>query len=139
MSRTRRQPRNRRGTTMVEFAMCFPVLLGFLFAIIEFSRVLQVQHTVRLAAFEGARAGVSLDSTTATVQARVLSSLAYTGVTNPTITVVPNPLTYNSPTITVTVSAKPAQNAWMTWYETSANVITSTITLDREVQSVSSP
>ncbi len=140
MIKPRRQiDRGRRGASVVEFAICFPVLLTFLFGIIEFARVLQIQHSVRLAAFEGARAGVTLDSTTASVTTKIASDLAAVNITNSQTTITPNPLTYASPTVTVTVSADPAQNAWLTWFVTAGHPVSSTITLNREVLAVSSP
>lgn len=134
-----RRRANRRGAAVVEFALCFPVALGLLFGIIEFSRVMQLQHTLRLAAFEGARAGVTLDATTTDVQNRAQTLLNAVYIPNAQITVSPNPLGYTSSTVTVTVSADPAQNAWLTWFVTGGNPISSTITLDREVLAVSHP
>ena len=139
MSRSSRSKQNRRGTATVEFALCFPVLLAFVFAIIEYSRVMQIQNTLRLAAFEGARAGVSLDSTTTSVQNSVNTVLTALSVGNSQTTISPNPLAYTSQSISVTVTADPAQNAWLTWFVTAGNPISSTVTLDREVKAVSSP
>jgi len=129
----------RRGATVVEFAICFPILLAFVFGTIEFSRVLQLQHTIRLAAFEGARAGVPLDSTTTDVTTKTQSILSAVRITNSTTTIAPNPIVYASPTITVTVSADPAQNKWVTWFVTAGHPLSSTITLNREVLAVSVP
>jgi len=134
-----RFPRDRRGASVVEFAICFPVALTFLFGIIEFARVLQIQHSVRLAAFEAARAGVTLDSSTSDITTSVANTLAAVNITNSQTTITPNPLSYTSPTVTVTVSADPAQNAWLTWFVTAGHPVSSTITLNREVQAVSVP
>ena len=139
MQRPTKYGGNRRGATAVEFSICFPILLAFVFGTIEFSRVLQLQHTIRLAAFEGARAGVPLDSTTADVQNRMQSILQAVKVSNATTTITPNPLAYTSPTVTVTVAADPANNAWLTWFVTAGHPLTSTITLQREVLAVSVP
>lgn len=134
------QPRTqRRGATVVEFSICFPILLVFVFGTIEFSRVLQIQHTVRLAAFEGARAGVPIDSTTSDVTTRVQSILSAVKVSHSTTTITPNPIAYTSPTVTVTVSADPALNKWVTWFVTAGHPLSATITLNREIQAVSVP
>jgi Flp pilus assembly protein TadG len=129
---------HRRGTTTVEFAVVAPVFIMVLFTVIEFSRVLQLQHTVRQAAFEGARAGAALDatSTDATTAATVITSAI--GIVSPTITVSPNPLTYNSTTISVTVTANPLTNGWFTRFVTGTS-ISATVQLNREIQSVSVP
>ena len=139
MKRPTRCGRDRRGATVVEFSICFPILLAFVFGTIEFSRVLQLQHTVRLAAFEGARAGVPLDSTTSDVTTRAQSILAAAKISNSTTTIVPNPIAYASPTVTVTVAADPAQNKWVTWFVTAGHPLSATITLNREVLAVSVP
>jgi Flp pilus assembly protein TadG len=139
MKSKREQSADRRGATAVEFALCLPVLLGFVFGVLEFSRVMQLKHTARLAAFEGARAGVSLNATTSDVQTAVTRVLNAVSISNATTTIAPNPLTYTSTTIQVTVVLDPTQNAWLTWYVKSSNNITATITLQREVQAVSVP
>jgi len=134
-----RARKDRGGAALVEFSICFPVLLSFVFGIIEFSRLLQLEHTVRLASFAGARAGVTLDSATSDVQAATLAALAISGVVSPTITITPNPIAYTSPTVTVTVSISAVQNAWLTWFVNGNQTITSTTTLSREVNGVSVP
>ena len=68
------------------------------------------------------------------------TTAAIVGISSPTVTVTPNPLTYASPTVTVTVSTTPASNGWYLLRIFNKNsVISSTITLNREVQSISVP
>ncbi len=136
----RRQPTHiPRGTAAVEFALCASVLFAFVCGTIEVSRMLQVQHTVREAALEGARAGAALDAQPNDPVNQATTITQALGVVNPTITVTPNPITYTSPTITVTVSADPAQNCWLLWYFRGSNPIIGSITMDREVMSISVP
>jgi len=130
---------SRRGSTTVELALCVPIMLTVIFAILEFSRALQLQQSVRQAAFEGARAGVALDAVTSDVTNAATAIASIVGITNPTITVAPNPLSYGSTTVTVTVSTTPASNGWFLRFFNTSSVISSTITLDREVQSISVP
>jgi Flp pilus assembly protein TadG len=132
-----RQLRSRRGAAAVEFALCVPALFTVLFAIVEYSRVLQIQHAVRQAAFEGARAGVALDAATSDVTTAASTIINSLGITGASVGVTPNPLAYTSPTVTVTVSAVPASNGWFVRFFTGSMSITSTISLDREVQAVS--
>jgi Flp pilus assembly protein TadG len=129
----------RRGATTVEFAICFPVMLAIVFGTIEFARIMQVQHTIRLAAFEGARAGIALDASTADVQSAAQTILTAAKVKSATVTIAPNPLTYATSTVQVTVSADPASNAWLVWFVKAGHPISSTITLGREVLAVSVP
>ena len=130
---------DRRGTTSVEFALCLPVLLAFVFGIFEFSRVTQLKQSTRLAAFEGARAGISINAATTDVQAAVNRVMSAVSISNFTTTITPNPLTYTSASISVTVSLDPTQNAWFTWFVHSNNTITVNVILLREVQAVSVP
>lgn len=139
MDRSQRSARYRRGAATVELAICLPVLITFVFGILEFSRNLQLHQTVREAAFEGARAGIALDASTTDVTNAATAITNCAAIQNPTISVVPNPLTYTSPTISVTVSTTPASNGWFLKFFNSSSVISATITLNREVQSVSVP
>ena len=137
MHRQVRSHKKRRGAAVVEFALCAPVLFAVLFAVIEYARMLQIQHTVRQAALEGARAGVVLDAQTSDVTTAATSITNTIGIVNPTITITPNPLLWASTTISVTVSANAGQNGWLLWFFTSGSSITATITMDREIQAVS--
>ena len=129
----------RRGATAVEFALCLPVLLAFVFGILEFSRATQLQQTARLAAFEGARAGIALDASTSDVTAAVSRVMSALRISSYTTTIAPNPLTYTSSSISVTVSLDPTKNAWLTWFIKSSNTITANVTLMREVDAISVP
>ena len=137
MRRQSRSSKNRRGSSVVEFALCAPVLFAVLFGIIEFSRMLQIQHTVRQAALEGARAGIALDASTSDVQTAATTITGIIGIVSPTITINPNPLAWSSQTISVTVSADPSKNGWLLWFFTAGKPVTATITMDREIQAVS--
>lgn len=139
MVRRQRGAPKRRGAATVELAICLPVLITFVFAILEFSRNLQLHQTVREAAFEGARAGIALDASTSDVTSAATAITNCAAIQNPAITVVPNPLTYTSPTVSVTVSTTPATNGWFLRFFNSSSVISATITLNREVQAVSVP
>ncbi|WP_010582367.1 TadE/TadG family type IV pilus assembly protein [Schlesneria paludicola] len=129
----------RRGATTVEFSLCLPILLLFVFGIMEFSRITQLQQSVRLATFEGARAGIPLNATTADVQNAVNGVMSALSISNFQTTISPSPLTYTSSSVTVTVALDPTQNAWITWFARSSNTIDASVTLLREVQSVSVP
>ncbi len=94
---------------------------------------------MREAALEAARAGAALDAQPSDPTAKAAIITHALGVVNPTITVTPNPITYTSPTISVTVSADPAQNSWLLRYFTAGRPISGTITMDREVMAVSNP
>ena len=137
--RRAKKKRNRLGAATVEFAVCLPVLLAFVFGILEFSRLTQLKQTARLAAFEGARAGISLNATNADVTTAVNDIMTAVSIPNYTTTISPNPIAYNSSSVSVTVSLDAIQNAWITWFVRSSKTITANVTLQREIQSVSVP
>jgi Flp pilus assembly protein TadG len=130
---------DRRGATTVELAFCLPVLFSVVLGLMEFSRVTQLQQTARLAAFEGARAGIALDADTSDVQDAVNGVFSAVSISNFTTTVTPATLNYSSPTVSVSVSVSPTANAWLTMFVSSSSNITANVTLVREVQSVSAP
>jgi Flp pilus assembly protein TadG len=139
MKRHRRLNQDRRGAATVEFALCASILFMVFFAIIEFSRAWQLQQAVRQAAFEGARAGLTLDAATADVTTAATTIMTAAGVSNATITISPSPLVYTSPTVSVTVSANPVSNGWFSRFFVTSNNISATVSLNREVQAVSVP
>ena len=139
MRKHQRKNANRRGATAVEFALCLPILFSVMFGLLEFSRVTQLQQTPRLAAFEGARAGIALDAATADVQTAVNGVMSAVSIANFTTVITPSNLAYTSPTISVTVTLSPNQNVWFKWFVSSTSTISANVTLSREVQAVSVP
>ncbi len=140
--RPRRTRQARRAAVIVEFAMCLPILFAFMLAIIEFSRLMQIQHVVREAAFEGAREAASLDATTTTVQTQVNKVLSAGNLSNPTTTITDgsgNTLSYSSSTARVSISVDPAGNSWLLRYVLAGHPVTGSITVAREIQAVSVP
>lgn len=69
-----------RGSATVEFAMVLPILLLFIFGIIEFGRVLSVQHLLNTAAREGARMASLPGANNAAVIAKINEVLAGGGI-----------------------------------------------------------
>lgn len=72
--------RNRRGATLVEFALLIPVLMLVLLGIMEFGWLTFNQLTVANAAREGARMA-AVGKTTSTIQARVINQAKPVAVT----------------------------------------------------------
>ena len=54
---SRRYLRLRRGSAVVELAICLPILMTILLATTEACNMLHVQQTLKICAFEGARVG----------------------------------------------------------------------------------
>jgi len=78
----RRYFSNKRGQTMVEFALVLPILLLLIFGIFQFGMMLYSLESVNAAAREGARvAAVGADD--AAIAARARASVGNTGFFNP--------------------------------------------------------
>src|SRR5262249_32129688 len=78
MRRPRQARRRRRGATMVETAICLPVVLMALFGVMEFGRVIMVRHALVTAAQVASRQALVETSTgtTADIQAAASAVLA---------------------------------------------------------------
>jgi hypothetical protein len=74
----RRYRRTRRGTTTVELAVILPVLLVFLYGLIEFGRAQWVSNMLNRACRAAARYGAGDGVTTAEVQAKLREILTAT-------------------------------------------------------------
>jgi Flp pilus assembly protein TadG len=127
----------RRGAHIVEMALVLPILIMIVFGIIEFSRANQIRQTVKQAAYEGARAGITMDATVANVQAQANSVLSSVGITGSTVTVSPNPITSSTSFVTVTVSTSATANGWFMKYFTAGQPISAAVTLESENSGIS--
>src|SRR5689334_5559129 len=94
----------RRGATTVEVALILPVLLLFVFASFEFSRLNMLKHLAGAAAYEGAREGIIIGATADDVTTRVNAILASGGVYDAEITTTPNTLSVSTTEVTVQVT-----------------------------------
>ncbi|MEM7811165.1 MAG: TadE family protein [Planctomycetota bacterium] len=110
-----RRPSFRRGAAAVEFAVVAPLLFTFVFASIEFERVIMAVNALEEAARGGARVAVLEDATTTRIEAAVEDVLNIAGVDGYTVTVTPTAFrsvdSWNP--ITVTVTATFADIAWL--------------------------
>ncbi len=114
--KTRRPARRRRrGATVVEFAVVAPLLFLFIFAMLEFGRMVMVEQILTNAAREGARRGILEQSTRAEVETIVSDYLTGSSVCGATVTVSPDQLRrvgFGQP-VTVTVSVPYSQVSWL--------------------------
>lgn len=67
--------RSRRGTTVVEFAMTFPIVLGFFLAMIFTVQLFLLESASEIAAYEGARRGIIVGSTVDEIETDVARSM----------------------------------------------------------------
>ena len=114
--KTRRPARRRRrGATVVEFAVVAPLLFLFIFAMIEFGRMVMVEQILTNAAREGARRGILEQTTAAEVETIVSDYLTGSSISGATVTVSPDQLRqvgFGQP-VTVSVSVPYSQVSWL--------------------------
>jgi Flp pilus assembly protein TadG len=89
-SPSHRRAKRRRGTAIVELAVCLPTLVLLLLASIESCNMLFLDHALHVAAYEGARVASAPNSTSAAALTRCETLLAARGVTGATITIEPS-------------------------------------------------
>ncbi len=106
--RRRRQPRS--GATLVEMAMCMPILFLILFGCYEFARANMMRHAVQAASYEGARTGITPGATVADVQSSVQFVMSTVGINNFDVVVSPSPIALRSEKVNVSVSVRMRDN-----------------------------
>src|SRR2546423_12493520 len=72
--------RFRRGNSVVEAVLVFPLLLALMFGTTEYGYYFYVKHTLEGAAREGARVGITPSGTDAQVRSTMISYLANAGL-----------------------------------------------------------
>ena len=108
--------RSRAGAATVEFALVAPILIMFVFGIIEFSRGLMVRQTLINATREGAREASLPDATMSSVKTKVVDFLdsASIDIDSSSVTVTPDPEeAIDNEQITVSVSIPYSEIGWI--------------------------
>jgi Flp pilus assembly protein TadG len=111
----RNSGRQRRGATLVEFAVVAPLLFLFILGMLEFGRMVMVEQFLTNAAREGARRGILEQTTASDVEATVTNYLTGGTITGATVTVSPAQLTevgFGDP-VSVAVSVPYDQASWL--------------------------
>lgn len=112
----RRQPRfpgRRQGATSVEFAMTIPILLLIVFGGIEFGRASMLRHTADHAAYVAARHAITPGASVDDVRQQAADHLDAHGVSDYVITVSPDPITYDTTLVEVSVSFPASSNSFV--------------------------
>lgn len=126
--------RRRRGAATVEVAFTLPILLLFVFAGWEFSRINAMRNTLENAAYEAARESMLPGATLEKVQDVADVVLDSVGISGGTVAMDPVIINQDTDDVTITITAPVASNSLgVVKYFTSGNLTTS-ITLARELQ-----
>ncbi len=105
-------PTQRGGATSVEFAFVFPLILVFFIAMTVMTQAFVMRDTAQHAAYEGARAGLVVNSSVEDVEAAVEKFTQMLKLRDVEVAVDPPVFTQGTNRVTVTVSIPYRSNAW---------------------------
>ena len=126
------QGKKRRGAAAVEMAIVTPVLLTFLFGIIEFGWMFSIKNTLVNAAREGARFGALEGTTVDEIEAVVVDALEPMGLSGKATINVVEP-SEDDPIVTVTASVTQSQVSLVgNYFGTWSGTISGTASMRRE-------
>lgn len=129
----RRMPRKaREGAVAVEFALTAGLAFLFFFGAFEFSRVAMIRGTIDNAIYEGARVGITPGATAADVEKKVRDILGASLVKVATVSIQPNPILFDSKTITVRVDLPLDRNTFSPAQFFNGKSVVRTIQMKRE-------
>lgn len=103
----------RRGTAAVQFAFALTLIFLMFVAAVEYSRVHMLQHTVHDAAYRAARAAAAPGCGANDARSAAADYLARAGVRFANITVSPDPILENTPSVRVQIGLPVPQNSWV--------------------------
>jgi Flp pilus assembly protein TadG len=110
----KRVAKNRRGATVVEFAIVSPIFFLLLVSSFEFARLNVIRHTADNAAYEAARIAMVPGATAAEAVNEANRIMNIAGARGSNVTVNPANIGPNTQQITVTVDVPLGQNGWIT-------------------------
>ena len=122
----------RRGATMVEFALVVPIVFILFFAAVEFSRAAMIRHSIDNAVYEAARIAIVPGGTATAAQVEARRILSAVGVVRPSIVVTPSQIDRQTPQVTVRVTVPMDANSYVPPQYFAGRSITRELTLRRE-------
>lgn len=137
MKRTRSHTPNRRridrrGATMVEFAIVAPLVFTFFFAAFEFCRVAMIRHTADNAVYEACRVAIIPGATANEVRSEASRVLATVGINNVALSVDPSRIDRDTDEVTVRVRVPLDDNSFIPQQFFGGQTIVRELTLRRE-------
>ena len=106
----------RRGAATVEFAFVAPIMILFMFGMVEIGGLMMIKNAATHASREGARLAVTPTATSAEVQQRVMEQIRMYTNASASVIVSPSELALASPgdMVTVRVEVNAAEIGWIT-------------------------
>lgn len=129
----RMRRKSRQGAVSVEFALTAGLAFLFFFGAFEFSRVAMIRGTIDNAVYEGARVGITPGATAGDIEKKVNDILGFSLVRVASITVQPNPILFDSKTVTVRVDLPLDRNTFSPAQFFNGKSIVRSIQMKREV------
>lgn len=122
----------RCGAALVEFALILPIILVFLFALLEFSRVLMLKHTADTAAYEGARSAIVAGASAQSARVSAESLLQSARIRSWNIKVSPSLIDERTGSVTVHVEIPVVENSWISPFFFQDHLVSSSVSLITE-------
>lgn len=135
MKRTRRTAR--QGGVTVEFAITAGLAFFFFFAAFEFSRVAMIRGTMDNAIYEAGRVGVLPGATAADVERKCREILSICLIRTANVTVNPNPIADDAPTISVRVDLPLDRNLFAPGIFFTGKTLSRSMQMEREARKLS--
>ncbi len=123
------QRKKRTGAALTEFAVILPIILLCFSSMVEFSRVLLLQHTADTSAYEAARAAMVPGATVDDAIEAANSLLTANRLRDAVISVTPEVIVEATPIITVRVEIPVAVNSWLPPFWFTKSTLNSEVTL----------
>lgn len=123
----------RSGATLVEFALVAPILFVFMCTCFEFGRMAMMRASIANAAYEGARRASVPGSTASQAIQSAVGVVSASGISSSTVTVSPSVFDANTRDVTVTVSVRYADNAWISAMFIGNATLQRSCTMSREI------
>ena len=120
---------SRTGAVLVEFAVVLPIIMLCFASMIEFSRVLMLQHTADTAAYEAARAAMVPGATAQDAKDSGNRLLTSNRLKTTTITVEPPVIVETTSVISVRVDIPVANNSWLPPFWFTGSTVSSEVSL----------
>ncbi len=132
MTHPRIRRADRRGATLVEFAIVAPLFFLVVLTMFEFTRLIVLRHTADNAAYEAARAAMVPGSNAASAKRKARQLLNIVGAQGAKIRVAPAKITKDTEEVTVTVSVPLNRNGWVAPKFTKGKTFTASSTMRTE-------
>ncbi len=126
------KPKNRRGATMVEFAIVAPIVFFLFFTAFEFARVAMIRHTADNAVYEAARRAILPGASAADARQEAQQILNSLGLRNTSVDITPTVIRPTTRDVTVQIAVPLDSNSFVPNQFFGGETIRTQLTMRRE-------